>query len=116
VRRRGLAAVPTTGCTSRPAAFIFTTTTRPGFALGFFIFNGGYFHMVDFNQKAARKFCRYTRCRMKLPEPTTNLHEAFCKRGCYDSFHLKICRVCEKPPNRSTARLSRRRKATRSSL
>jgi hypothetical protein len=53
--------------------------------------------MVDFNQKAARKFCRYTRCRMKLPEPTTNLHEAFCKRGCYDSFHLKICRVCEKP-------------------
>src|SRR5580704_14532137 len=34
---------------------------------------------------------------MKLPEPTTNLHEAFCKRGCYDSFHLKICRVCEKP-------------------
>ena len=53
--------------------------------------------MVDFNQKAARKFCRYTRCRMKLPEPTTNLHEAFCKRGCYDSFHLKLCRVCEKP-------------------
>ena len=34
---------------------------------------------------------------MKLPEPTINLHEAFCKRGCYDSFHLKICRVCEKP-------------------
>jgi hypothetical protein len=75
----------------------FTTTTRPGVALGFFIFKGGFSTMVDFNQKAARKFCRYTRCRTKLAEPTTNLHEAFCKRGCYDSFHLKLCRVCEKP-------------------
>ena len=39
--------------------------------------------------------CRNPRCRCKLPEPTANLHEAFCCRGCYDSFHLHRCRVCE---------------------
>jgi hypothetical protein len=51
---------------------------------------------MDFEQKKKRHYCRYPRCRMKLPEPVTNEREGFCCRGCYDSFYLKRCRICEK--------------------
>jgi hypothetical protein len=44
-----------------------------------------------------RHHCRNPRCRSKLPVPVRDLREAFCTRGCYESFHLKRCRVCEKP-------------------
>jgi hypothetical protein len=42
-----------------------------------------------------RKPCRH--CKMTLPTPTSNEREAFCTRGCYNSFYLHRCRVCEKP-------------------
>ena len=47
------------------------------------------------SRSALRTRCRNPRCRCKLPMPTANLHEAFCCAGCYDSFHLHRCRVCE---------------------
>ena len=50
--------------------------------------------MVDFNNETRRR-CRH--CKMNLPEPTSNEREAFCCRGCYQSFYLHRCRVCEKP-------------------
>jgi hypothetical protein len=52
--------------------------------------------MTEFAQEL-RHMCRNPRCRMKLPAPTANLREAFCTRGCYESFHLKRCRVCDGP-------------------
>jgi hypothetical protein len=50
--------------------------------------------MVEFNQEV-RKMCRNPKCRMKLLTPTSNEREAFCNRGCYQSFYLHRCRVCE---------------------
>jgi hypothetical protein len=44
-----------------------------------------------------RKMCRNPRCGRKLPAPVSNDREAFCIRGCYNSFYLHRCRVCEKP-------------------
>jgi hypothetical protein len=32
---------------------------------------------------------------MKLREPVENTHKAFCTPGCYSSFYLKRCLVCE---------------------
>lgn len=64
--------------------------------------------MVDFNQET-RKRCRH--CKMNLPEPTSNDRQAFCTRGCYHSFYLHKCRVCEKPieqPKRGTRLLMAR--------
>ena len=52
--------------------------------------------MTDFTQ-TLRHYCRNPRCRSKLPSPVSNPREAFCTRGCYESFHLKHCRVCEQP-------------------
>ena len=59
--------------------------------------------MVDFKETAMRKFCRNPKCRMKLPTPTSNEREAFCCRGCYQSFYLHRCLVCEKAIERTTA-------------
>jgi hypothetical protein len=53
--------------------------------------------MVEFTETALRKKCRNPKCRMKLPTPTSNEREAFCNRGCYRSFYLHRCRVCEGP-------------------
>src|SRR5215472_13665457 len=44
-----------------------------------------------------RKRCRNPHCRQKLKYPTDNDHHAFCLRGCFNSFYLNRCRVCEKP-------------------
>lgn len=44
-----------------------------------------------------RHYCRNPRCRSKLPAPFTNPRQAFCSRGCYNSFYLHRCRVCEGP-------------------
>ena len=52
--------------------------------------------MTEFPQDL-RHYCRNPRCRSKLPSPVSNPREAFCTRGCYESFHLKRCRVCEQP-------------------
>ena len=53
--------------------------------------------MTDFAETAMRHYCRNPKCRMKLPAPVSNDREAFCTRGCYQSFYLKRCRVCECP-------------------
>jgi hypothetical protein len=39
---------------------------------------------------------------MKLKNPVANEHHAFCTPGCYSSFYLKRCVVCEneKPAGR----------------
>jgi hypothetical protein len=50
--------------------------------------------MTEFKQEL-RHYCRYPQCRSKLPVPVSNPREAFCKRGCYGSFYLHRCRVCE---------------------
>ena len=51
-------------------------------------------------EQKERKFCRYQNCRMKLPEPTTNLKEAFCTPGCKASFYRTRCIACEEPMER----------------
>jgi hypothetical protein len=43
-----------------------------------------------------RHYCRNPRCRMKLPAPVENEHHAFCCRGCFESFYLNRCQVCER--------------------
>jgi len=57
-----------------------------------------------------RHRCR--QCRSKLPAPTENPRRAFCTPGCYSSFHLKRCVVCEndKPAGRSDRKFCRRPK------
>jgi len=44
-----------------------------------------------------RHRCRNPRCRTKLAAPVTNSRDAFCCRGCFDSFYLRHCVVCEGP-------------------
>jgi hypothetical protein len=56
--------------------------------------------MVDFDSQT-RKRCRH--CRMRLPEPVVNEREAFCTRGCYQSFYRHRCGVCEHKIERTTA-------------
>jgi hypothetical protein len=57
--------------------------------------------VTDFKETEMRKKCRH--CRMRLPAPTSNEREAFCTRGCYNSFYLHRCLVCEKAIERTTA-------------
>jgi hypothetical protein len=40
---------------------------------------------------------------MNLPKPTSNERQAFCTRGCYGSFYLHRCLVCEDKIERTTA-------------
>src|SRR5262249_36347596 len=48
-----------------------------------------------------KHYCRNPRCRSRLLEPVENEHRAFCTRGCFESFYLNRCRVCEKPLRRA---------------
>jgi hypothetical protein len=59
--------------------------------------------MVDFKETEMRKKCRNPKCRMKLSTPTSNEREAFCCRGCHQSFYLHRCLVCEDKIERTTA-------------
>ena len=52
--------------------------------------------MIEFTQQL-RHYCRYPRCRSKLPKPVANEREAFCARGCHSAFYRKRCLVCEQP-------------------
>jgi hypothetical protein len=52
--------------------------------------------MTEFTE-TLRRYCRNPRCRSKLPSPVSNLREAFCCGGCYNSFYLHRCLVCERP-------------------
>src|SRR5258708_2214305 len=47
--------------------------------------------------KEVRHRCRNPRCRSKLPATVSNSQEAFCARGCYNSFYLSHCLICEDP-------------------
>jgi hypothetical protein len=38
-----------------------------------------------------RHYCRNPRCRSKLPAPVANAREAFCARGCFESFYRSHC-------------------------
>jgi hypothetical protein len=49
-----------------------------------------------------RHFCRNPRCRSKLPAPVTNQRDAFCTRGCFSSYYLHRCLVCERAMERAT--------------
>jgi hypothetical protein len=42
-----------------------------------------------------RHYCRNPKCRTKLATPVDNPHRAFCRRGCYDRFYARHCRVCD---------------------
>lgn len=43
-----------------------------------------------------RHYCRNQHCRSRLKEPVENPHRAFCCKGCFESFYLRRCRVCER--------------------
>jgi hypothetical protein len=58
---------------------------------------------------ALRHHCRNPHCRSKLTAPVENRHRAFCTKGCYQSFYLNRCRVCE----RDLRKAGRRGDATR---
>lgn len=51
-----------------------------------------------------RHYCRYQKCRSRLPAPVSNEREAFCSRGCHNAFYRKRCLVCEEPMERKTER------------
>lgn len=53
---------------------------------------------------ALRHYCRNPHCRSKLKAPVENHHQAFCTRGCFNSFYLTRCRVCEKPLRKTATR------------
>jgi len=65
--------------------------------------------MTDLAQELRHR-CRNPKCRMKLKNPVANEHHAFCTPGCYSSFYLKRCVVCEneKPAGRSDRKFCRR--------
>jgi hypothetical protein len=67
--------------------------------------------MLDFTVEL-RHYCRYPRCRTKLKTPVENSREAFCCRGCYSSFYLNRCLICEGPLRRksSTRKVCRKSK------
>jgi hypothetical protein len=44
-----------------------------------------------------RHYCRNPRCRSKLPAPVSNPRQAFCTRGCHNSFYRRRCLICERP-------------------
>jgi hypothetical protein len=51
--------------------------------------------MTKFAETVMRKMCRNPKCRSTLPTPVSNEKQAFCAKGCYSSFYLHRCRVCE---------------------
>jgi hypothetical protein len=56
------------------------------------------------NTDTGRHYCRNPKCRSKLPVPVSNPREAFCTRGCHNSFYRKRCLVCEAAMERRTER------------
>jgi hypothetical protein len=70
--------------------------------------------MVEFIEEL-RHYCRYPRCRMKLPKPVSNDREAFCSRGCYRGFYRSRCLICEGPLERrnEAQRICSKRKCRR---
>jgi hypothetical protein len=51
-----------------------------------------------------RQRCRNPKCSVKLRPPVTSRRDAFCSRGCFDSYYRKHCLVCEAPIARLTER------------
>jgi hypothetical protein len=50
--------------------------------------------MTEFANELRRR-CRNPKCRMKLRAAVGSPREAFCCRGCYNTFYLHRCHVCE---------------------
>ena len=60
-----------------------------------------------------RHYCRNPRCHSKLPAPVSNPREAFCTRGCHNSFYRHRCLICERPieqPKRGKRRICKKAK------
>jgi hypothetical protein len=53
--------------------------------------------MNDSLAGSERVRCRNSKCRSKLPAPTSNDHKAFCTPYCHTQFYKRKCLVCEKP-------------------
>ena len=51
-----------------------------------------------------RHYCRYARCRSKLPAPVASPRDAFCAPGCRRAFFRRRCLVCERPMERKNER------------
>jgi len=87
----------------RPFPFFASVTfqlTKAAYMQAVLLISKGKF-MTEFTE-ASRKRCRNKHCRMNLPTPVTNPREAFCSKGCYGSFYLRRCLVCEDPIERTT--------------
>ena len=48
-----------------------------------------------------RHRCRRPKCGLKLQVATNIMRNAFCCRGCRDSFYTSRCLVCERPMQRN---------------
>jgi len=60
-----------------------------------------------------RQRCRNPRCRSKLLALVSNPREAFCTRGCHNSFYRHRCLICERPieqPKRGKRRICKKAK------
>jgi hypothetical protein len=51
-----------------------------------------------------RHRCRNVRCGGKLKAPADNPRDAFCCRGCFESYYRARCLACERPIDRRTER------------
>jgi hypothetical protein len=47
-------------------------------------------------QDGTRHYCRFPKCRSKLPKPVTSARDAFCTVGCVRGFFRSRCRICER--------------------
>ena len=52
------------------------------------------------SDRFVRRRCRNQRCGGKLKQETDNSRNAFCCRGCFESYFRKCCLVCERPLRR----------------
>jgi hypothetical protein len=55
-------------------------------------------------QNDLRHFCRFPKCRSKLPKPVSSALDAFCTVGCIRGFYRGHCRVCKRGFERKTER------------
>src|SRR5206468_2076766 len=51
-----------------------------------------------------RYHCRNSRCTAKLHPAVANPRDAFCCRGCFETYYRHRCLACERPIPRTTER------------
>ena len=59
---------------------------------------------IDPPQDDTRHYCRFPRCRSKLPKPVSSALDAFCAAGCVRGFYRGHCRVCQRRFERKNER------------